>query len=188
MIIIKGIKKIRNYYLVKVKWRKYTLGKKFHAGRGVSFWAKNNIVIGDNFYIGKNSIIGCDTIIGDFVIFGSYVSLVGRYDHNYQQVGVPIRIASQIRDKNYDWKGLHSNVIIGNDVWIGHRSIILSGVKIGDGSIIAAGSLVTKDIAPYSIYAGVPAKKIRNRFENEEQLNQHINIINKNYFNTKRNE
>jgi chloramphenicol O-acetyltransferase type B len=171
------LKKIRDYYLVKVKWKKYAIGNNFHAGRGVTLWAKNTISIGNNFYVGRNSQIGCDTTIGDYVIFGSYVSLVGRYDHHYQQVGVPIRIASQIRDKDYNWKGLDSSVIIGNDVWIGHRCILLSGIAIGDGSIIAAGSVVTKDVEPYSIYGGVPAKKIRDRFDSVEELVNHKEII-----------
>ena len=55
-------------------------------------------------------------------------------------------------------------VYIGNDVWIGDRVLILPGVHIGDGSIIAAGAVVTKDVPPHSIVAGVPARKIKDRF------------------------
>ena len=54
-------------------------------------------------------------------------------------------------------------VVIGNDVWIGDRVIILPGVHVGDGSILAAGAVVTKDVPPYSIVGGVPAKLIRMR-------------------------
>jgi len=57
------------------------------------------------------------------------------------------------------------NVIIGNDVWIGSEALILSGVKIGDGAVVGARSLVAKDIEPYSIYAGNPARLIRKRFD-----------------------
>ena len=57
------------------------------------------------------------------------------------------------------------DVVIGNDVWIGVNSVILSGVTIGDGAIIGAASLVTRDIPPYTIAAGHPAKPIRKRFE-----------------------
>ncbi|RWD71652.1 CatB-related O-acetyltransferase [Mesorhizobium sp.] len=53
---------------------------------------------------------------------------------------------------------------VGNDVWIGSRAIILSGVTIGDGAVVGAGSVVTKDVAPYAIVAGNPAKRIRQRF------------------------
>lgn len=58
--------------------------------------------------------------------------------------------------------------IIGNDVWIGARVTILSGVSIGDGVIIAAGAVVTKDVEPYTIVGGVPAKPIRKRFTDEQ--------------------
>jgi acetyltransferase-like isoleucine patch superfamily enzyme len=64
--------------------------------------------------------------------------------------------------------------VIGDDVWIGFGAIVMSGVNISDGTIIAAGSVVTHDTEPYSIYAGVPAKKIRDRFDSEEDLQRHI--------------
>lgn len=57
---------------------------------------------------------------------------------------------------------------IGNDVWIGSDSIILGGVTIGDGAVVAAGSVVTKDVEPYSVVAGVPAKVIKMRFSKEQ--------------------
>ena len=59
------------------------------------------------------------------------------------------------------------NVIIGNDVWIGHDSTIMSGVKVGDGAVIGACSVVTKDVKPYEIVAGNPAKVLRKRFDDE---------------------
>jgi virginiamycin A acetyltransferase len=58
-------------------------------------------------------------------------------------------------------------IVIGNDVWIGLNSIILSGVKVGDGAIILAGSVVTKDVAPYLIVGGVPARFVENRFDDD---------------------
>ena len=62
----------------------------------------------------------------------------------------------------------NGDVIIGNDVWIGHSSTILSGVKIGDGAVIGAESLVTKDIEPYTVVGGNPAKVIKKRFTEKE--------------------
>lgn len=59
-------------------------------------------------------------------------------------------------------------VVIGNDVWIGKRVMIMSGVKIGDGAIIAAGAVVTKDVPPYSIVGGMPARLIRKRFSDDD--------------------
>ena len=59
------------------------------------------------------------------------------------------------------------DIIIGNDVWIGYEAVIMAGVHIGDGSVIAARAVVTKDVPPYTIVGGTPAKKIRMRFEAE---------------------
>lgn len=64
--------------------------------------------------------------------------------------------------KAWDNKG---DIVIGNDVWIGYESVILAGVTIGDGAIIGARAVVTKDVPPYTIVGGVPAKPIRNRFD-----------------------
>ena len=61
----------------------------------------------------------------------------------------------------------HGSITIGNDVWIGYEAVILSGVTIGDGAIIGARAVVTRDIPPYTIAAGVPAKPIRRRFDVE---------------------
>lgn len=62
----------------------------------------------------------------------------------------------------WDNKG---DIVIGNDVWIGYEAVILSGVKIGDGAIVGARAVVTKDVPPYTIVGGVPAKPIRKRFD-----------------------
>lgn len=67
--------------------------------------------------------------------------------------------------RNFPSKG---DIVVGNDVWLGYRSVILAGVTIGDGAIIGAYSVVTKDVAPYTIVAGNPAKEIRRRFSDAE--------------------
>lgn len=66
--------------------------------------------------------------------------------------------------KAWDNKG---NIIVGNDVWIGYGAVILSGVTVGDGAIIGARAVVTKDVPPYTIVGGVPARQIRKRFDDE---------------------
>jgi len=66
------------------------------------------------------------------------------------------------------WADLYyGNVILKNDVWVGQRVIIKGGVEIGDGAVIGAGSVVTKDVDPYTIVAGVPAKPIKTRFDDD---------------------
>ena len=170
---IKSLKGLRDLYLIKVRWRQHAIGPGFHAGRQVFIYAKHEIKIGKNFYIGRFSEIGCDVEIGDNVILANFVSFVGKYDHHYQLPGVPVRLAPQIRDSEYDWKGLHEKIIIEDDVWIGYRAIIMSGVRLGAGSVIAAGSVVTKDVESMSIYAGVPALKVGNRFESKADEVKH---------------
>lgn len=64
----------------------------------------------------------------------------------------------------WDNKG---DIVIGNDVWIGYEALVLSGVTIGDGAVIGARAVVTKDVAPYAVVGGVPAKEIKKRFDKE---------------------
>jgi len=179
--LIKLIKKIRDIFLIKIKYHKYIIADGFHSGVRVRLWAKMTLKIGKNFYIGRDSQIETDTIIGDNCIFANKVAIVGRYDHNFQQIGVPTRLAEQIRDTGYTWKGLNQITTIGDDVWVGYGVIIMGGVTIGNGAIIAAGSVVTRDVEEYAIYAGNPAKKIRNRFDSEDEKVNHINLYNINY-------
>lgn len=65
---------------------------------------------------------------------------------------------------SWDNKG---DIVIGNDVWIGYEAVIMSGVTIGDGAIIGTRALVTKDVPPYTIVGGVPARQIRKRFSED---------------------
>src|SRR5689334_3408010 len=118
--MIQFLKSLRDLFLVKIKWRRYQIAEGFHAGARVRLWARTTLVIGKNCYIGRDSLIETDCIIGDYVLIGNKVGVVGRYDHHFQQVGTPIRIASQIRDADYNWKGKDQVTSIGSDVWIGH--------------------------------------------------------------------
>lgn len=176
--MIRYIKFLRNLFLIKIIWRRYSIGQNFHCGLRVRFWAKNILEIGDHFYIGRDSFIETDCKIGNHVLLANRVAIVGKYDHNFQEIGKPIRLASQIRDIDYKWKGLNQITTIGNDVWIGYGSIIMSGITIGNGCIVAAGSIVTKDLEPYWIYAGSPAKKIKKRFDSGEDEKLHIEKLN----------
>jgi acetyltransferase-like isoleucine patch superfamily enzyme len=172
-IVVHHLKRARDIYLVRLKWRKYTLGKGFHAGRRVVLWAPNELKIGNDCYIGRYSQIECDAEIGHSVIMANMVSFVGRYDHHFRHVGTPTRLSRQIRDTDYDWKGNDIMVTVGDDVWIGYGAIILSGVTIGEGSVIAAGAVVTKNVEPYTVVGGNPAQKICDRFKNSDDLHLH---------------
>ena len=78
----------------------------------------------------------------------------------FEEWGTPI---SEVTE-SWDNKG---DIVIGNDVWIGYEAVIMSGVKIGDGAIIGARAVVTKDVEPYTIVGGLPAKPIRKRYSQD---------------------
>lgn len=164
---------LRDIYLRKWKYRQHQIGSGFHVGARVRIWAKHQVIIGNRFYLGRDSQIECDVIIGNDVICGNHVAFVGKYDHHFQTIGKTITDSSAIRDKNYDWKGLNLTTIVGDDVWIGYGSIIIQGVKIGEGAIVAAGSVVTKDVPPYAIVAGNPAITKGMRFNSADEIEQH---------------
>lgn len=171
--IVVSLKRLRNSFLRRIWWRRFEIGTGFHAGRGVVLWAKSSIKIGVNCYIGRQSQIECDAEIGNNVIMANRVAFVGRYDHNYEQVGTPTRLAKEIRDVDYDWKGLNLKVKVCDDVWIGYGAVVLSGVCVGEGSIIASGSIVTKDVPPYTIVGGNPARMIADRFSDPWDVEMH---------------
>ena len=76
-------------------------------------------------------------------------------------------LKQQVVDSNYDFAE-YRPITIGNDVWIGARAMVMDGVEVGDGAIVAANAVVTKDVPPYAIVGGVPAKVIRYRFAPEK--------------------
>lgn len=104
--------------------------------------------------------------IGKYCSLAYGVTIVASGEHNYRAVANYPFYARIHGDDNRDTltKG---KVVIGNDVWIGTKAIILSGVTIGDGAVIAAGAVVTKDVPPYAIVGGVPAQLIKYRFPKE---------------------
>lgn len=151
-------------------------GDNFTFGRGTVFWAPNRISIGNDCYIGKYCTIESDAIIGDDVLIANNVGLIGRYDHDYSQIGVSIRKSPHIGDEGYSFKGKNLSICIENDVWIGFGSILLSGITVGRGAIVAAGSVVAKDVPSYAIVAGNPARVIAYRFS-EAQIKEHESIL-----------
>lgn len=147
-----------------------TLGERVHIGLGSILWAPASLHIGNDVYIGKNCTIEVDGTIGNFVLIGNMVGLIGRWDHDYRAIGYPMSQTPWIGDADYEGAGRGKKIIIEDDVWIGFGSILLSGIRVGRGAIVAAGSVVTKDVAPYEIVAGGPARPIGVRFTEEEIL------------------
>jgi acetyltransferase-like isoleucine patch superfamily enzyme len=117
--------------------------------------------IGKYVYIGNNCFL-TKTKIGNYVSIGNDV-IVGPGEHDYR------RISTSSKVSNISYNDLtEKECKIGNDVWIGAKSIILRGVAVGDGAVIGAGSVVTKDIPPFAIAVGVPARVIKYRFSENE--------------------
>lgn len=144
-----------------------TVGKRVHIGLWTACWAPDQLIIEDDVYIGNLCTIQTNGSIGRYSMIANNVGIVGKLDHDFSEVGKPIRYAKWVGNRAQDQTRKES-VIIGEDVWIGFGAIVLSGVTIGRGAVIAAGSIVTKDIPPYQIAAGSPAKIIRPRFTPDE--------------------
>ena len=145
------------------------VGKRVHIGLWSALWAPERLVIEDDVYIGNLCTIQVNGRIGRYTMIANNVGIVGKLDHDFREVGKPIRYTRWIGNRN-DLDEANLEVIIGEDVWVGYGAIILSGVTIGRGAIIAAGSVVTKDVEPYSIVAGLPAQTIDQRFTPEEVI------------------
>ena len=119
-------------------------------------------------YIGPNCIIYPKVELGSYSMLANNVSIIGK-DHRYDVAGRPMIFSG---------REPLASTSIGKDCWIGAHSIIMTGVTIGDGAIVAAGSVVTRDVDPFTIVGGVPAKKIKDRFKCVEDLNAHIAFLN----------
>lgn len=125
-----------------------------------------NTEIGDFTYTGRNFTCW-NAKIGKFCSISWNVG-VGGANHDYNRISQHAFLyASQFglieKGQKEGYNRFESECIIGNDVWIGCNAVICRGVKIGDGAVIAAGAVVTKDVAPYTIVGGVPAKNIKRR-------------------------
>ena len=138
-------------------------GKKVRVGQRSSFSGIENISIGNHTSLGSDTRIlttRAKVKIGSYVMFGPGVTIVSG-DHRIDVVG---KYMSEIEDS--DKRPEHDrDVVIEDDVWVGTGAIILKGVTVGSGSVIGAGALVTKDVQPYAIVGGVPAKVLKFRFE-----------------------
>lgn len=159
---------LRNIKMIYIRRRK---GLKYASK---TFYCNSNTILSKDLRAGEYSFInyGCDVCsrvsIGNYTMLGPHVLITGD-DHVFEEVGVPIYFAGRPELRP---------TVIEDDVWIGARSIIMAGVTVKRGAIVAAGSVVTKDVGPYDIVGGVPARKIRDRF-NSAQQKTHSDMLNR---------
>lgn len=132
------------------------VGRSTHIERTLSLRNEQNIVLGDNVILGPYNLLWCSRnarlTVGDHALFAPYVSIFTA-NHGFADLQTPIN----------DQPEVEADVHIGKGAWLGCRAVILSGVTIGDGAVVAAGAVVNKDVAPYDIVGGVPARRIGTR-------------------------
>jgi maltose O-acetyltransferase len=129
------------------------VGKDVTVHSGVTFGSGANIEIGDYSSLNVDCSIANDTIIGRDVMMGPEVLILSG-SHSFQRIDIPMREQGAPARRA---------VRIGDDVWIGARSILLPGVVVGNHCIVAAGSIVTKEVPDYAVVAGNPARIVRFR-------------------------
>ena len=118
-------------------------------------------------YVGPGSILGPKVELGAYAMLGPRVAIVGG-DHVYDQPGVPIIFSGRPELKP---------TFVEADAWVGCGAILIAGVRIGRGAIVAAGAVVTKDVPPYEIHGGVPARKIADRFSEPDARESHDRML-----------
>lgn len=150
-------------------------------GNGINISYLNKLTLGEYIHIGNECILNCygGLDIGNNVVIGPYVT-IWTVDHNYNDTTM----------LPFDNIQLCKKVTIENNVWIGAKSILVPGITIGEGAIIAMGSVVTKDVEAFSVVGGNPARKLKERDINiyknlkendclymKEYINKNINRI-----------
>ena len=173
--------KIKHYKYIKA----YKKKNKNNDTYPVNYFPIERVQIGDDSYGEIEALIfgnNANLIIGKYCSIGPNTIFVVDADHPYNYVSTyPFKV-KKLHTSKYEAisKG---DIVLDDDVWIGCGAIILSGVKIGQGAIVAAGSVVTRNVPPYSIVAGNPARIIKYRFDENiiSKLNKidwkNINVI-----------
>lgn len=163
------IRAIRSFVCVKSRGLN-NVGKNFLASKTATI--SRDLVAGDYVYIGSYCMLYPNIEIGSYTMFGPGVIIMGE-DHRFDVVGQPMIFSGRPK---------LPKTVIGEDVWIGARAFIRCGVNVGSYSIVAAGSVVTKDVEDFSIVAGVPAKPIGVRFSSEiDKENHRLSVENKKF-------
>ena len=161
---MKQLMKRISLYLFRKRWREKNRHNTTVAG---SVFNINKVYVGNYTYGSINCMTwGCGNEIlkiGNLCSIAQEVMFILNDHYTNHVSSYPFKSKMQLGDGGID-ANPKGNIIVRDDVWIGYRSTILSGVEIGQGAIIAAGSVVTKNVPPYAIVGGNPAKVIKFRF------------------------
>lgn len=133
-------------------------GRNVNIEHGAFLASGKGIEIGDNSGIGINCRIAGPLSIGNDVMMAPGVNIITQ-NHEISDITIPMRLQTAEKKK----------ITICDDVWIGVNAIILPGITVGKGSVIAGGAVVTKDVEPYTIVGGNPARVIRSRIKEQEK-------------------
>lgn len=155
-------------WLLTTKYHFRSVGKRFYCGANL-FVRPDTTSLGKDVFIGSYCHLAVgDLSIGNHVMLAPQVAIVGG-DHHYGVVGTPSHATGRRKVRP---------VVIEDDVWVGYGSIIMHGVTLGEGCVVAAGSVLTKDVPPYEVWGGVPAEFLKVRFSSEEDRSKHRTAIN----------
>lgn len=171
------LRRTQTLLLLARKKHYLTFGSDLHIGWGSRLWAPRRLAIGSHVYIGKRVTIEANCQIGDYCLLANNVAIVGRHDHDFSAVGFPMRYAPWVGSRRQPSPYIDEMAVIDADVWLGYGAVVLTGVTIGRGTVVAAGSVVSGNLPPYSIAAGVPARVIGKRFPDDETINLHEQAI-----------
>ena len=162
--------------VVVLKWRYPWIkfyGKQVRIKYNMEIWSPHrDVTFGDRIQFGNGCAIFCDIEFGSSVLCANNVRFVGKDDHITNKPGVSLWDSG---------RGDSYKTYVGNDVWFGENVTVVAGVHIGDGAIIAAGSVITKDVPPCTVVGGNPAKIIKSRFTSQEDEKKHLEWIRLNY-------
>lgn len=126
-----------------------------------------DVALGDFAFVGPDCTIPPGVTIGAYSMLAAEVAIVGD-DHDWRIVGTPMQFTGRPPQRGTS---------IGADVWLGRRVVLMRGLNVGDGAIVAAGSVVTKDVPEGEVWAGVPAARLRDRFDSPQELSRHLALV-----------
>jgi acetyltransferase-like isoleucine patch superfamily enzyme len=164
MNLRRGLRALKCQLLIKYYGLKHV-----HATAYIAYgsYISRDLVAAEYSYIGLGAMIGPQVSIGAYTMLGPGVMCIGD-DHRFDLPGVPTIFAGRPRLRP---------TRVGRDAWIGARCVVLSGVAIGDGAIVAAGTVVSRDVPPCEVHGGVPNRKLKDRFVDPAAREMHLAFL-----------